>query len=204
MRVAIIDDHPVVREGLVAALEGEKIEVAGAFGSIAEATAALPRLEVDVVLLDLELPDRSGADAVRAIIEVTSAPVLVLTAYDTDEQLLGALSAGVRGYLLKGASVAEIRRALEVVARGESALDPRVASKVIALTRGGRSTQLSDRERQVLARIAGGQSNKEIAAALSISERTAKFHVTSILNKLDVSNRAAAVAVAKEKGLLRR
>ena len=201
-RVAIVDDHPVVREGLVAALEGGDIEVVGAFGSIAEAAHSLARLRADVVLLDLELPDSSGADTVRAIVKSTPARVLVLTAYDTDEQLLGALEAGARGYLLKGASVAEIRRAIEVVGRGESALDPRVAAKVIALTRGGRSTQLSDREREVLAHVARGRSNKEIAAALAISERTAKFHVTSILNKLNVSNRAAAVAVAKEKGLL--
>lgn len=201
-RIAIIDDHPVVREGLVAALHGKEIAVAGAFGSIAEAAAGLPRLRPDVVLLDLELPDRSGADAVRAIVEVTSAPILVLTAYDTDEQLLGALNAGARGYLLKGASVAEIQRAIDTVSRGESMLDSRVAAKVIALTRGGRRTQLSDREREVLGRIARGESNKEIAAALKISERTAKFHVTSILNKLDATNRAAAVARAKEKGLV--
>jgi DNA-binding NarL/FixJ family response regulator len=202
MRIAIIDDHPVVREGLVAALTSEEIEVAGAFGSVGEAAVALSRLDCDVVVLDLELPDGSGAEAVRAIAQASSAPILVLTAYDADEQLLGALDAGARGYLLKGASVNEIRRAIAAVSRGESVLDPRVAGKVIALTRRDRPAQLSDREREVLGRIARGQSNKEIAAALSISERTAKFHVTSIFNKLGVGNRAAAVAVAKERGLV--
>lgn len=202
MRIVIVDDHPVVREGLVAALHGEDIEVAGAFRSLGEAAAALPRLDPDVVVLDLELPDGSGGDAVRAVTRASSAPILVLTAYDTDELLLGALDAGARGYLLKGASVAEIRRAIRAVSRGESVLDPRVATKVIALTRRDRPAQLSEREREVLGRIARGQSNKEIAAALAISERTAKFHVTSILNKLGVANRAAAVAVAKERGFV--
>lgn len=199
-RIVIVDDHPVVREGLVAALRGRAdIEIAGAYGSAEEALGALPRLSADVVLLDLDLPGMSGIEAIAAM--RSHAAIVILTAYETEEQIESALREGARGYLLKGAPLDEIERAIRAVARGESFLDSRIASRVIALSTSGRQ-RLTDREREVLRLVAAGRSNKEIAAALEIAERTAKFHVTSIFNKLGVDNRAQAVAVAAERGLI--
>jgi len=192
-RIAGVDDHPVVREGLVAALDGKGgLEVAGVFSSAEEAIAAGRR--VDVILLDLELPGMNGLQAIGRLSE--TAAVLVLTAYG--EEVEEAIRAGAKGYLLKGASLDEIERAIATLAGGGSYIDPRVASRLVAPT----SQRLSDREREVLRLVARGQSNKQIATKLRISERTAKFHVTAILNKLGAENRAQAVAIAAEKRLL--
>jgi DNA-binding NarL/FixJ family response regulator len=194
VRLIVVDDHPVVREGLVAALaRRQDLEVVAAFGSAEELFAS--RAAADVVLLDLELPGMSGVDAIARI----DAPVLVLTAYANDEQIDAVLRAGARGYLLKGASIEEIDRAVRLVSRGESCLDPRIASRVIALSNAPR---LSPREREVLHLVSAGRSNKEIAATLGVTERTVKFHMTAIFNKLGAENRAGAVAIAKEKGLV--
>lgn len=193
-RVLIVDDHPIVREGLVAALQGKgDIEVVGGFGSAEEAIAAAPRLKPDVVILDLELPGLSGIDAIAQF----PAPVLMLTAYGTDDEIERALAAGAKGYLLKGAPLADLERAIDAVSRGESFLDSRVTAQL--LSRGGRA-RLTPREREVLRLL--GTSNKEIAAALGISERTVKFHVTSIFNKLGAETRAQAVAIAAEQRLM--
>jgi DNA-binding NarL/FixJ family response regulator len=191
-RVIIVDDHPIVREGLVAALN---VDVAGAFGSAEDALREAARLRPDVVVLDLELPGLGGIEAIPRF----SAPVLVLTAYGTDEDIDRALAAGAKGYLLKGAPLDEIERAIEAVARGESYLDSRVASRVIH--RDARR-RLTNRERDVLRLVAAGDSNKQIAVKLRISERTAKFHVTSIFTKLGAENRAQAVAIAAERRLI--
>lgn len=191
-RIVIIDDHPVVREGLVAALRG--MEVVGAFASADEALRS--RFQADVVLLDLELPGTSGIDAIPRF----DAPVLVLTAYGSDEDIDRALAAGAKGYLLKGAPLDDIERAIAAVAAGQSFLDPRVASRLLA-ARSPRQ-RLTPREREVLALVAAGKSNKEIASALGIAERTAKFHVTAILAKLGAENRAQAVAIAAERHLI--
>lgn len=194
MKIVVVDDHPIVREGLIAALARD-FEVAAAFGSAEELLAA--RVEADVVLLDLELPGMSGVDAVARI----ELPVLVLTAYASDEQIDAVLRAGARGYLLKGAALDEIARAIRTVARGERYLDPRIAPRVAALAHAPR---LSRRERDVLRLIVDGNSNKEIAAALHVTERTVKFHVTSIFNKLGAENRAQAVTLAHQRGLIAR
>lgn len=194
IRLIVVDDHPIVREGLVAALSRRAdFTVAAAFGSAEELLGA--RIDADVVLLDLELSGMSGIDAIPRI----TARVLVLTAYATDEQIDAVLRAGARGYLLKGAALEEIERAIRTVAEGQTYLDPRVASRVIALSAAPR---LSAREREVLRLVAAGRSNKEIAAALTIAERTVKFHVTAIFNKLGAENRAQAVAIAAERGLV--
>jgi DNA-binding NarL/FixJ family response regulator len=193
-RVLIVDDHPIVREGLVAALHGKgDIEVAGGFGSAEEGIAAAARLRPDVVILDLELPGLSGLDAIARF----DAPVLMLTAYGTDDEIERALAAGAKGYLLKGAPLDDIERAIAAVSRGESYLDSRVTAQLLSRTSRAR---LTDREREVLRLL--GQSNKEIAAALKISERTVKFHVTSIFNKLGADSRAQAVAIAAERRLI--
>jgi DNA-binding NarL/FixJ family response regulator len=150
-------------------------------------------VDAEVIVLDLELPGMSGLEAIARF----EAPVLVLTAYGTDEDIDRALAAGAKGYLLKGAPLDDIERAIAAVARGETVLDPRITSRVLA-----RRQRLTPREREVLRLVAAGKSNKEIAAALRITERTAKFHVTAIFNKLGVQNRAQAVAVAKERHLI--
>lgn len=196
LRIVVVDDHPVVREGLVAALARRAdFVISAAFGSAEELLGS--RIDADVVLLDLELPGMSGIDAIPKI----GAPVLVLSAYAADEQLDAVLRAGARGYLLKGASVDEIERAIRAVARGERAIDARIASRVAAIAVAPR---LSPRERDVLRHLAAGQSNKEIAATLGVTERTVKFHVTSIFNKLGAENRAQAVTIAHARGLVAR
>jgi len=205
IRILVVDDHPVVREGLVAILEDEaEFEIAGAVGSAEEAIAAAGRRHPDIVLLDLELPDVGGIDAIpRLAAAAPEARVVVLTAYDTEERVLGALRAGARGYLLKGATGDEIARAIREVHAGGSHLAARVAGKVVAQVRTpGRTTTLTQRERAVLRLVADGLSSKQIAGRLRITERTVKFHVGSILNKLGAENRAQAVAEAARRGLL--
>jgi DNA-binding NarL/FixJ family response regulator len=207
IRLLVVDDHPIVRQGLVAVLSDEEdLEVVGEAGSGREAIGLVSRLRPDVVLLDLEMPDLDGVEAIPQLLAaVPSVGVLVFTAYDTDERVLGAIRAGARGYLLKGASAEDIARGIRTVAAGGSSLEPRVASKVLAsMSVGARPTAsaLSAREREVLRLVADGLPTKQIANALSISERTVKFHVNSIFHKLGAENRAQAVALAAQRGLL--
>jgi DNA-binding NarL/FixJ family response regulator len=206
IRLLVVDDHPVVREGLVAVLEDEAdFQVVGAAATADEAVALAARLRPDVVLLDLELDGQDGVAALPRLMAAASRPrVLVFTAYDADERVFAALEAGAAGYLLKGAPTAEIAQAIRAVAGGGSYLAPRVAAKVVAQVGRprGAGARLSAREREVLRLIADGQSNKQIARSLGIAERTVKFHVTSLFQKLDADNRAQAVARAAEQGVL--
>jgi DNA-binding NarL/FixJ family response regulator len=203
--VAVVDDHPIVRQGLTAALDDEPdFQVVGAAGSAEEALALVERLRPDVVLLDLELPGMGGVEAIpRLLGSCPGVGVLVFTAYDTDERILAAVRAGATGYLLKGAAVADIARAVRAVAAGDSALEPRVAATLVAAVRAPRGAgSLTGREREVLRLIAEGQLTKQIALALGISERTVKFHTGSLLRKLGADTRAQAVALAAQRGLL--
>ena len=205
IRLFVIDDHPVVREGLVAALEDDPgFEVVGAAESYEESLSIMITDRPDVILLDLELPGIGGLRAIPRLVEdFPGARILIFTAYDTEEQVLGAIRSGARGYLLKGASIQEIARAIRAVHGGESYLQPRIASKVMAeLDPHKQATALSRRQVEVLQRIADGQTNGQIAAALNITERTVKFHVTTLMRKLEADNRAHAVALAAERGLL--
>lgn len=205
IRILVIDDHPVVREGLVSSLEDDpEFEVVGAAGSLEEALPQVTARRPDVILLDLELPRVDGLSAIPILGGAhADARILILTAYDTDERVLGAIRSGARGYLLKGAPLSEIARAIRAVHAGETYLEPRIASKVVAeLGPGRKSGALSRREREVLRLIADGQSNKQIAQSLGITERTVKFHVASVLNKLGAENRAQAVALAGQRGLI--
>jgi DNA-binding NarL/FixJ family response regulator len=208
IRVLIVDDHPVVREGLVAALEDESdFRIAGAAGSAEEALRVAAAARPDVILLDLELPGQSGIEAIPLLAAaLPGAGIIILTAYDTDERVLGAVRAGARGYVLKGAPVDEIARAIRAVHAGGSYLASPVAAKILRQMRSPRraTTTLSDRERTVLREVAAGRSTKQIARVLGITERTVKFHVASIMNKLGADNRAQAVAEAAKRGLLDR
>jgi DNA-binding NarL/FixJ family response regulator len=203
IRVLIVDDHPIVREGVTAVLDRERdIEVVGAGDTAAEGLRLAATLQPDIVLLDLKLPDAGVADAV-ARFSASHRGIVVFTAHDTDEDVFRAIRGGARGYLLKGTPAAEIARAIRQVHAGESYLSPRIAAMLVdgvAQPRG--RSGLSARERGVLRLVAAGLSNKQIAATLAISERTVKFHVTAIFNKLGAENRAQAVALAAERGLL--
>ncbi|SEF31943.1 DNA-binding response regulator, NarL/FixJ family, contains REC and HTH domains [Amycolatopsis pretoriensis] len=201
--VLIADDHPVVRDGLRGIFTGRGFEVVGEAANGAEAVAMAERLRPDVVLMDLRMP---GTDGVAAITELARlgnpARVLVLTTYDTDSDVLPAVEAGATGYLLKDAPREDLFRAVEAAARGEAVLSPAVASRLLGRMREPVREPLSQRELEVLTLVARGSTNKEAAKKLFISEATVKTHLIHVYAKLGVNDRAAAVAVAFERGLL--
>jgi DNA-binding NarL/FixJ family response regulator len=201
----LADDHPVVRAGLLAlfSMEGD-MQVVGEAATARDAVSLARSLHPDVVLMDLQFgDDLHGAEATRLIRAEPDPPhVLVLTNYDTDADILGAVEAGASGYLLKDAPPAELLAAVRAAAAGESALAPSVAIRLRARERAPES-QLSRREREVLALVAGGQSNRDIGAQLFLSEATVKSHLVHIFTKLQVTSRTSAVAKARELGLIR-
>jgi DNA-binding NarL/FixJ family response regulator len=204
IRVLIVDDHPIVREGVTAVLERERdIDVIGAAATIDEGFRMASKLGPDVILLDLKFPDGDDAGSVARFTR-QGRGIVVFSAYDADEDVFRAIQGGARGYLLKGSPAAEIAHAIRQVHAGESYLSPRIAAKLVkgVVQPRGRSGLLSARERGVLRLVAAGLSNRQIGETLSISERTVKFHVTAIFNKLGAENRAQAVALAAERGLL--
>ena len=204
IRVLIVDDHPIVREGVTTVLERARdIEVVGTAGTVDEGLKMVAVRHPDVVLLDLKLPGAEGGESV-ATFAAKVPGVVVFTAYDADDDVFRAIRGGARGYLLKGSAAADIVDAIRQVHAGNSYLSPRVAAKLVSgVTHpGSRGGLLSPRERGVLRLVAAGLSNRQIAETLSLSERTIKFHVTAILNKLGADNRAQAVALAAERGLL--
>ncbi len=204
IRILLVDDHPVVRDGLVAVLEDETdFQIVGSVGTVDEALLFVSRLRPDVILLDLELPGTGGIDALPRLAEASpDSRVIVFTAYDADERVVAAIKGGAKGYVLKGAAAGEIAQAVRAVHAGGSYLTPRVAAKVMAQVARPRPASLTGREHQVLRLVAEGLATKQIARRLGISERTVKFHVTSVLNKLGAENRAQAVAVASQRGLI--
>lgn len=205
IRVLVVDDHPVVRHGLTAILRYEPdIEVLGAAADGEEATAMIAELRPDVVLLDLRLPKIGGVEVMQRV-RAQALPVrfLVLTTYDTDEYIAPALAAGAQGYLLKDATPDELARAVRAVMLGGAALEPSVAARLIGrMSDESRPDELSAREREVLALLVAGASNKQIAAQLNLSENTIKTHLSRIFAKLDVQSRAEAVAAALTRGLV--
>ncbi|GAA2124815.1 response regulator [Glycomyces algeriensis] len=206
VRVLIVDDHPVVRDGLRGMFDrAEDIEVVGEAADGREAVDRALALRPDVVLMDLRMPGTDGVTAIRELAARGAASkVLVLTTYDTDSDVLPAIEAGAAGYLLKDASPAELQRAIRTAHEGGTVLAPSVASLLMAqVRRPAPSTgPLSERELEVLALIAKGRNNREAAADLFISEATVKTHLMHVYAKLEVNDRAAAVAAGYERGLL--
>ncbi|HUQ57261.1 response regulator transcription factor [Lentzea sp.] len=202
IRLVIVDDHPVVRDGLRGMLSAADFEVVGEAASGDEAVAVVTALSPDVVLMDLRMP---GSDGVSAIERLRGHPcrVLVLTTYDTDRDVLPAIKAGATGYLLKDTPREELQRAIRAAHSGEAVLSPAVATRLLGQVREPALEPLSARELDVLALVARGTTNRAVAAALFISEATVKTHLLHVYAKLGVSDRAAAVAVAYERGLLR-
>ena len=205
IRIVLADDHPVVRAGLRAMLAGDPdLDPIGEAATPDDAVALVTDLRPDVVLMDLQFGTAAtGADATRRIRALPAPPaVLVLTNYDTDGDILGAVEAGASGYLLKDAPPDELIAAIRAAAAGETALAPAIAGRLLARMRSPRPG-LSTRELEVLRLVAGGATNNDIATRLHISEATVKSHLVHIYTKLGVSSRTAAVATARDSGLFR-
>ncbi len=205
IRVLLVDDHPVVRDGLRGILADEPgISVVGEAGNGDEALALVDRLHPDLLLLDLRMPALDGVGTIKALAARNSpSKVLVLTTYDTDDLVVAAIEAGATGYLLKDAPRDDLIRAVRASVRGEAVLSPAVASRLMGRVRQPADETLSARELEVLRLVAQGNANREVASRLFISEATVKTHLLHIYAKLGVSDRAAAVAVAYERGHLR-
>jgi DNA-binding NarL/FixJ family response regulator len=208
IRVAVADDHPVVRDGLVAMLETQPdFIVVGTAGAGDEALAMVTAADPDVLLLDLEMPRLDGVGVLRQLrTSQARVRVIVFTVFDTDERIIAAVEAGAAGYLLKGAPRADVFAAVRVVAGGGSLLAPLATSAVLRRVRGesppAAGPSLTPREQSVLEHLARGLGNKQIAAQLGISERTVKFHVSSVFTKLGAANRTEAVTRAAQAGLI--
>ena len=206
IRLLVVDDHPVFRDGLSSLFaRDQEFVVLGEAADGTEAVRLAEELLPDVILMDLRMP---GMDGVTAITELArrgiAARVLVLTTYDTDSHVLPAIEAGATGYLLKDAPRDELLRAVRAAARSESVLSPAVAARLMSRVRSPGAGPLSQREIQVLEMVASGATNRQAAARLFVTEATVKTHLLNIYAKLGVSDRAAAVAEAFNRGLLTR
>ncbi len=209
LRLLVVDDHEVVREGLVALLSRrEDFQVVAEAGTVADALTAARRFEPDLVVMDVRLPDGSGIEACREIrAELPKTRVVMLTSYPDEEAVLSAILAGASGYLLKQVRGRDLVSALEAVGRGDSLLDPAVTERVLErvrrLANGDDRDELSDltaQERKILLLVADGKTNKEIATEVFLSDKTVKNYVSSILSKLNLQRRAQAAAfVAKRR-----
>ena len=202
IRIVVADDHPVVRDGLIAMLQTQSdFEVIGEAGDGAEALHMVAEHTPDVLLLDLEMPHIDGIETLQRLGEQESnVRVIVFTVFDTDERIVSAMRAGAKGYLLKGAPRGDVFRAVRVVNEGGSLLEPLIASKLLDSV--NNPDALTARQKEVLHLLATGLLNKEIADQLNISERTVKFHVSEILGKLGAGNRTEAAAIAMQRGLI--
>lgn len=205
--VMLVDDHEIVRTGLRALLDKrEALTVVAEAGSVAEAVSAASQHRPDVIVMDIRLPDGNGVEACREILgEMPETKVIMLTSYADDEAVYGSIMAGACGYLLKQTRGQNLAEAIERVARGESLLDPSVTEKVLARMRslaageGDELAALSGQERKILALIAEGKTNKEIAEEVFLSDKTVKNYVSSILSKLNLRRRSEAAAFIAER-----
>jgi DNA-binding NarL/FixJ family response regulator len=211
MKIIIVDDHVLFREGLAAIIRSETdIEIIGQAGSVQEAIELVKILKPDLVLMDFGLPDGTGADATRAILkEYPQCKIVFLTMSEEDEHLFAAIRSGAKGYLLKNMRPSKLISTLRSVQQGESALSRSMTLRLMEeLARSKASSPTADptltrREMEVLRELASGVSNQEIADHLFISENTVKYHVHSILEKLNLSDRRDAAIYAREHGLIK-
>jgi two-component system response regulator DevR len=212
LRLVAVDDHEVVRRGLVSMLDRrDGLQVVAEAGSVAEGLEMTRRFQPDIVVMDVRLPDGSGIEACRDIrSELPATRVLILTSYSEEEAVLSAIVAGASGYLLKQIRARDLVSALEAIGRGESLLDPAVTGRVLERIRRIASGEYTDelapltkQERRILALVAEGMTNKEIAAEVFLSDKTVKNYVSSILSKLNLERRAQAAAfLVKHSGAL--
>ncbi|WP_297732819.1 response regulator transcription factor [Nocardioides sp.] len=204
IRVFLLDDHDVVREGLRFMLERHGFEVVGESATAAEATARIPALHPDVAVLDARLPDGSGIEVCRAVRSIDpKIQVLILTSYDDDEALFAAIMAGASGYVLKDIKGGDLVGAIQQVAAGNSLIDPTLTARVLERVRNGPSTapelaQLTEQELKLLGYIAEGMTNRQIGERMFLAEKTVKNYVSSILAKLGVERRTQAAVLASK------
>jgi DNA-binding NarL/FixJ family response regulator len=209
IRVLIADDHPLFRDGLSALLtDGPDTELAGVATSGSEAVDLAIATQPDVIVMDLHMPGLNGIEATRRIVaDSPHIAVLVLTMFDDDDSIFSALRAGARGYLLKGADQEQIRAAIRAAANGEIIFGTQLAARMLAYFTASATAppqafpQLTDREREVLDLVAQGRANPAIAARLGLSQKTVRNHVSNILTKLQVADRAQAIVQARDAGL---
>ena len=203
IRILVVDDHPIVRDGIRGMFTGdERFDVIGEASDGQQAINRARADKPDVVLMDLRMPGVDGVQATREIVDEGLAHVLILTTYDSETDVLPAIEAGATGYLLKDAARDELIDAVFSAAKGESVLSPPVARQLMGQVRQPRKSALSERELEVLRLVARGNTNREIAAQLFISEATVKTHLLHVYEKLEASDRASAVARGFELGLL--
>jgi len=210
LTVLIADDHPLVREALRQALDDEQdIELVAEASDGEEAVKFASELKPNVAVMDIVMPKLNGIEATRKIKEVApDTAILILTAYDDDEYVLGLLDAGAAGYLLKSARGRDLVGAIRAIRSGESVLHPKIIAKLlkratIAPAGGHKASELlSERESEVLKLVMSGMSNKEIAEKLFLSQRTIKAHLTNIFNKLNVASRSEAIVKGLQWGLV--
>lgn len=213
MKVIIADDHALFRDGIASLLKVSGMEVVGQASNGLEALELARELRPDIVLMDIKMPEHNGLEATRLIkAEMPDVTVVIVTVSDEEEDLFEAIKSGAQGYLLKNISGEEFGRMLQAIANGDAPLSSGLAAKVLGEfarlgqqppSRESAEDELSERERQVLEKVAAGATNKEIAASLVISENTVNYHMKNILAKLHLRNRAQAVAYAVRTGLLK-
>jgi DNA-binding NarL/FixJ family response regulator len=210
LRLLVVDDHEVVRQGLVSMLgRREGFQVVAEAGTAAGAVEMAQRFQPDLVIMDVRLPDGSGIEACREIrSQLPATRVVILTSYPDEEAVFSAIVAGASGYLLKQIRARDLVSAIESVGRGESLLDPAVTEKVLERVRRIASgdehdelAQLTQQERKILALVAEGKTNKEIADEVFLSDKTVKNYVSSILSKLNLQRRAQAAAYVARRGM---
>jgi NarL family two-component system response regulator YdfI len=211
IRILIADDHLIIREGLRLILETEEgFELVGEATDGAEAIRLAADLHPDIILMDLRMPGIDGLTAIKRLhVEQPDIAIVILTTFNEDDLMRGGLRAGARGYLLKDTDRQTLFNTIRAAVRGETLLRPEVLTRLLAQTEskppstpGAYNLELTSREREILAGVAHGQRSKEIALQLGITERTVKAHLASIYSKLGVDSRAAAIAVAAQRGWL--
>lgn len=211
MRILIVDDHALVRSGIASLLKAKDIEVVGEASNGLEAVEKTRRLKPDIVLMDIKMPGCNGLEATQIIkAEMPQVKIVMVTAFDDDEDLFEAMKSGASGYILKNVNADEFFNLLSSVMRGEIAVSPWIASKIVKefFQNKGKirakhvdGSDLTTREVEVLRLVAGGATNKEIASSLDISENTVKYHLRNIMEKLNFKNRAQMAAYAAKRGM---